>query len=124
MQTSAVAQSASQPKRVILKTYDRHIVTSPGVRDGKPRVIGRRITVSDIAFLHLQQQISVEKIAEEFDLSFAQIYAALTYYFDHRADIDQREADDNAKVEALKFLHPSKLQEKLKTRGGTDSLSS
>ncbi len=124
MQTAAMAQTAPRSKPVILKTYDRHIVVSPGVRGGKPRVIGRRITVHDIAVLHLQQHIPAAEIAQEFDLSLAQIYAALTYYFDHRVEIDEREASENAKVESLKSLKPSKLQEKLKTRGRTDSLSS
>ena len=105
--------SPEKSKHTYLPTYDRHIVVSPGVRSGKPRISGRRITVADIATWVLQQNQSVNDLVQEYNLTPAQIYAALTYYYDHRAEIDQREAEDLAAAEALWQRFPSKLQAKL-----------
>ena len=95
-----------QVKRKVVRTYDQHIVISPGIRAGKPRVIGRRITVADIATWHLQQNLPIHELVQEFDLTPAQVYAALTYYYDHQAEIDQREAADLAEVERLRQRYP------------------
>lgn len=99
-----------------MPTYDRHIVITPGTRGGKPRIVGRRITVADIVTWYLYQNLSVNEIAQEYDLLPVQIHAALTYYYDHQAEIDQREAADLAAVEALRQQYPSKVQAKLRQR--------
>ncbi|MGB0383490.1 MAG: DUF433 domain-containing protein [Ardenticatenaceae bacterium] len=44
-------------------------------------MVGRRITVADIATWHLQQDQSVNEIVEAYDLTPAQINAALAYYY-------------------------------------------
>lgn len=112
-QMPASTDPQSNIKFTVVPTYDQHIAVALGTRRGKPRIVGRRITVADIALWHLRQARPVAEIAQEYDLSYAQIYAALTYYYDHKAEIDQREAEDLAAVEALKQRHPSKLQTKL-----------
>lgn len=95
-------------------TIVQHITVTPGLRGGKPHIIGRRITVSDVAFFHLIQGMSVPEIAAEYDLSLGEVYAALSYYFDHRAEIDQRTAEDEAFAEEVRKDYPSLLQEKLR----------
>jgi uncharacterized protein (DUF433 family) len=95
-------------------TLDAHIEQTPGVRGGRPRIAGRRITVDDVAIMHRRLGQSVEEIVAKYDLSFADVHAALAYYYDHQAEIDQRIADDDAFVEAFKRDNPSKLQEKLR----------
>ena len=91
------------------KTLDAHIEVSPGVAGGKPRIAGRRITVQDIVIWHERLGWAADEIATEYDLSLADVYAALAYYFDHRAEIDQSIHDGNALVEALRDKMPSKL---------------
>jgi uncharacterized protein (DUF433 family) len=99
-------------------TAVQHIIQTPGLRGGKPHIVGRRITVSDVAFFHLKMGMSVAEIAAEYDLSLASVHAALAYYFDNRAEIDQRTAEDEAFAEELREQNPSLLQEKLsKLRG-------
>jgi hypothetical protein len=61
--------------------------------------------------------LSVDEIVKDYDLSHAQVHAALAYYYDHRAEIDAREATDLAEVERLRQRYPSKLQAKLADRG-------
>ena len=91
------------------KTLDEHIEITPETAGGKPRIRGRRITVQDIAIWHERLGQSADEIAAEYDLSLADVYAALAYYFDHRAEIDRRIAEGNALVEALRERTPSKL---------------
>jgi len=80
-----------------------YIVRDPQVMGGKPRIAGQRVSVEDIIMLHQKPDWPVERIAEELDLTLAQIYAALSYYFDHRTEIDASIA------EALEFV-PSDAQ--------------
>lgn len=96
-----------------MKTLDQHIEVTPDVAGGKPRIAGRRITVQDIVIWHERIGKSADEIASEFDLSLADVYAALTYYFDHRQEINQAISESNAFVEALKQSSPSKLSQKL-----------
>jgi uncharacterized protein (DUF433 family) len=100
-----------------IQTLDQHIEMTPGVAGGKPHIAGRRITVQNIAIWHEYMGLSADEIAAEHDLSLADIYAALAYYFDHRDDIEQQIAEDDTFVEALRSRFPSLLQEKLKQQG-------
>ncbi|HXF64669.1 MAG TPA: DUF433 domain-containing protein [Caldilineaceae bacterium] len=103
-----------------------YITITPGVRGGKPHIAGTRITVSDIVVMHLKMGQPVAEIAAEYDLPIASVYAALAYYFDHRAEIDRRMEEDEAYVEAFAKSNPSKLQAKLTQlrRGGSPTFSS
>ena len=99
-------------------TMVQHIMQTPGLRGGKPHIVGTRITVSDVAFFHLKMGYSVAEIAADYDLSLASVHAALAYYFDHRAEIDLRTAEDEAYAVRIEQQNPSRFQEKLsKLRG-------
>jgi uncharacterized protein (DUF433 family) len=93
---------------------DQHIEQTPGTRGGRPRISGRRITVDDIVIMHLRLGQSVDEIVVKYQLSYADVHAALAYYYDHQAEIDQQIASDDAFIEAFKRDNPSKLQAKLK----------
>jgi len=66
-----------------------HIVSTPGVMGRKPRIVGHRVSVENIVVLHEWHHWPVEQIADQLELSPAQIHAALAYYFDHRQAIDE-----------------------------------
>lgn len=57
---------------------------------------------------------SADQIAAEHDLTLADIYAALTYYYDHREEIDKAIQESNAFIESLRNQTPSKLNENMK----------
>lgn len=97
---------------------DRHIAITPGVAGGKPHIAGHRITVQNIIIWHERMGLNADEIATEYNLTLADIYAALAYYYDHQTEIDAAIKDDEAFVEALRQVSPSKLPEKL--RGRTD----
>lgn len=91
-------------------TLDQHIEITPGVVGGKPRIAGHRITVMDIAIWHDRLGHSPDEIATEYGLSLADVYAALAYYHDHRAEIDEQMRAGQEFAEALRQKTPSKIQ--------------
>lgn len=95
------------------KTLDEHITTTPGVAGGKPHVAGHRVTVQHIAVLHDRLGKGADEIASEFDISLADVHAALAYYFLHREVIDQAIQKGAAFVEDLRRSLPSKVGRKL-----------
>jgi uncharacterized protein (DUF433 family) len=92
----------------------RYIEITPGVRSGKPRIAGTRITVADIATMYLRMGKSLEEIAGKYQLSLALVYAAMAFYYDHQEEIDQRTTAAEAFAEAERLKQPSLLQEKMK----------
>jgi uncharacterized protein (DUF433 family) len=59
------------------------------IRDGCPLIAGTGLTVAVIATMHVQQHVPIEWIAENYELTPAQIYAALSYYYDHAEELDR-----------------------------------
>lgn len=92
---------------------DRFIEITPDVRGGKPRIAGHRITVSDIAIWHERMGQSADDIANNYNLSLAEVYAALAYYFDHREAIDKSIRESQEFAEELSKNNPSLLKQKL-----------
>ncbi|MCG3139560.1 MAG: hypothetical protein HDKAJFGB_00437 [Anaerolineae bacterium] len=92
----------------------QHIEKTPGVVGGKARIAGTRITVQNIVVWHERQAMSPDEIIAEFpQLTLADVYAALAYYFDNRQEFDESFAREKAFVEEMKMRYPSKLKEKL-----------
>jgi uncharacterized protein (DUF433 family) len=101
-----------------MKTLDQHIEITPGVAGGKPRIAGHRITVQNIAIWHERLGKSADEIAAEYDVTLADVYAALTYYFDHRDEIDHSIREGDAFADLLRQRTPSKVRQKLQERKG------
>ena len=100
------------------QSIDDHIDATPDTAGGKPRIRGRRITVQDIVVWHERLGKTADEIASEYDLTLADVYAALAYYFDHREEIDARMTEDRAFAEALRTRTPSLRDEKLRSLRG------
>ena len=92
-----------------IQTLDHYIEVTPGVLGGKPRITGRRIAVQSIVIWHEWMGLSADEIATEYDLTLAEIYAALAYYFNNPQEIDQSIKDSQAFVAEMKKKVPSKL---------------
>lgn len=91
---------------------DRFIVSEPGYRGGRPRINGTRLTVAEIALLHLRMGQTPVEIAGRYDLPLAAVYAALAFYFDHRQEIDADIAADEAYAAEFRAANPHKLLSK------------
>jgi uncharacterized protein (DUF433 family) len=96
-----------------MDTIASHIEVTPGIAGGKPRIAGHRITVQNIAIWHERLGLSADEIATEYELSLADIYAALAYYHDHREEIDRSIREDEDFIAELRRRTPSILREKL-----------
>jgi uncharacterized protein (DUF433 family) len=103
---------------MIAQVLDRHIEVTPGVAGGKPRIAGHRITVQSIVIWHERMGKSADEIHTEHDLTLADVYAALAYYFDHRDEIDQSLEVGEAFVEELRKGKSSVLEQKVKIHRG------
>ncbi len=98
-----------------------HIVSTPGTCGGRPRIAGSRIRVQDIVVWHEVHGLSPDEIVSQFPgLTLADVYAALTYYHDHREEIRQYMRDAEAFVEAFKQRYPAKILD-LDTPHGEDN---
>ena len=71
------------------RTLDDHIELTQSEHGVRPRIAGHRISVRDIVIWHERMGKSADEICAEDDLTLADVYAALAYYFDHRDEIDQ-----------------------------------
>ena len=66
-----------------------HITKIPGVCGGYATIDGHRIRVINIVYMHNWGYTS-ERMLEEYDfLNLAQIYAALSYYYENREELDK-----------------------------------
>ena len=75
-----IDEIASQPSQ--------HIERRPGVQGGDACIAGTRIPVWVLAAMHKQGD-TVEDVLEAYpNLTAAQVHAAFSYYYDHRAEID------------------------------------
>lgn len=91
----------------------QHIESSPQVAGGKPRITGHRITVQNVVIWHERMGLSADEIASNHGLSLADVYAALTYYYDHRQAIDEAILADESYVTELRIRTKSKLSGKI-----------
>ena len=116
------------PNFVSLRYHDRmsnviatHIEIRPD-RGGNDRAFihGTRVRVQDVAMLAEVQGRSPDQIVDAFPhLTLAQVHAALSYYFDHRSEIQENLRDDDELVEQLRQLRGSGvLEHRLKSIPG------
>jgi uncharacterized protein (DUF433 family) len=66
---------------------------------GRASIVGTEITVQEIVYWR-SLDLSPEQIAETLELTYGQVYAALSYYFDHQEQIDRELAQDLADDDA------------------------
>lgn len=59
------------------------IISTKDVMGGQPRIEGHRISVLQLVEWIHEEGMDPETVATEFDLNLADIYRALTYYYDN-----------------------------------------
>jgi uncharacterized protein (DUF433 family) len=84
VQEAPVAQ-APEPQ----STEHPHIDRVPGFCGGEPKIRGSRIAVWVIANWHLQGLTEAEIVEMYPQLSKAQVFDALSYYYDHQNEVDE-----------------------------------
>ena len=67
-----------------------HVECRPDVCGGAPVIRGTRFPVRSIAVYVLRRGMSPEEVVREWPhLTLAQVYGALSYYYDHQTAIDE-----------------------------------
>ncbi|MEX2015991.1 MAG: DUF433 domain-containing protein [Candidatus Hydrogenedentales bacterium] len=102
------------------------IVKTPGTAGGKPRIDGHRIRVQDIAVWHEYLGYTPDEIVAYWDsLNLAEVHAALSYYYEHREQIEADIAAEEEFVEEMKRKFPSPLMKKIAglSEGGSSTSS-
>ena len=91
--------------------------------DNVPMITGTQIKVVEIVLDHIGHGWDAQEIQRQHPhFSLGQIYSALAYYYDHKAEIDadidrrQREVE-HLKAEIDKLQGPSKLRARLRAMG-------
>lgn len=69
-------------------TAHPHIYTSPEMHSGRPTIRGTGIQVQTIVGC-VRIGYSIEEILEGYPLTRAQVYDALSYYYDHKDEVDK-----------------------------------
>ncbi len=93
------------------------IVSTPGTCGGKPRIDGHRITVKHIVLDHQRVGMSPDEIVSAYpSLTISDVYAALAYYHDHRADIDADIKADDEHWAEIEQHDPGRLIDRLRQR--------
>lgn len=100
-----------------------HIESRPGVCGGKPCIIGTGISVLCLYSWHLFQRMTAEEIAGLYpQISLADVYAALTYAYDHLDEMHAAlKAEDELVEQLRKKYGPGPLELKLRSMPTTDS---
>ncbi len=100
-----------------------HIEVIPGICGGKPRIAGHRIRVQDIILSYQRDGLTPDEIVLAFPtLTLADVYAALAYYFDSRAEIDADIRLTDEFDAQLRTKGPSILEKIAARKGQNDSL--
>ena len=88
---------------------ERYILRTPGVCGGRPHIAGRRIAVHKVYLWHEILGMSADEIASEYDLTLAQVHAALSYCFDHLDEVNAEIERDEEVVAEARARHKSRL---------------
>ncbi len=70
------------------------IYRNPEVRGGKPCIVGTGLRVIDIVMATDFADRSPDQLAQDYDISLAQVHAALAYYYENKGEIDDDIRED------------------------------
>lgn len=87
-----------------------HITQTPGICGGKPCIAGRRIRVQDVYEWYEKLGMTASEISAEYNLSLAQVHAALTFAYENLEDILAAIEDSEQNVETFKSDYPEQVK--------------
>lgn len=95
---------------LVTETLHRYIEKNPAICSGKAIIGGTRLTVTQIAIEYDRLGWTADEIVEAHPhLELAQVHDALSYYYENREDLDAEIRDEEALVNQLRAIYPSKL---------------
>lgn len=80
-----------------------YIVRDDGICGGQPRIAGTRLKVQHIALEYERLGWTPDQICDAHPgITLAQVHAALSYYYDHKEEIDKAIREDEEFAERLR----------------------
>ena len=80
-----------------------YIVQDEGICGGQPRIVDTRLKVQLIALEYDRLGWTPDQICDAHPgITLAQVHAAISYYYDHKEDIDRTIREDQEFAERLK----------------------
>ena len=58
------------------------------IHNGEGLIRGRKLKAKMVARMHLWEGKSIEEVAAHYDLSAAEVHAALAFYYDNQTELD------------------------------------
>ena len=91
------------------------ITKTPGVCGGRTCIAGHRVRVLDVAIWHELRAWSPDEIVSQVpSLTLSDVHAALSYYYDHREEIQEEIRAERAQSEEFRRGNISILEAKLR----------
>lgn len=91
-----------------------YISTDRKIRGGEPVISGTGIRVLDIAVRYEIMGMTPEDIIVAFPhLSLSQVHDALSYYYEHKAYIDNKWKSEIQEIDSMRKKHVSILESKI-----------
>lgn len=114
---------ASPISREVILTEHPHIVRIPGVQNGDAIIRDKVVTVQHMVLMTHRFGQTPEQIAKEWNphLSLAEIYDALSYYYDHKKEIDDIIAEeDHIEARAIRRFRYREQQKRKRENAGAN----
>jgi uncharacterized protein (DUF433 family) len=82
------------------------ISIDPNVRGGRPCIAGTGLRVTDVVMATLFHQRTPGEIAADYEISLAQVHAALAYYYQNQTTLD---ADIRHQIETAREMKEKRV---------------
>ena len=87
-----------------------YVARNPEVANGKAVIAGTRIKVTQIALEYERLGWTADQIVDAHPhLTLAQVHGALSYYYDHQAELDAELIAEEKEIAALRQRYPSRV---------------
>ena len=86
------------------------IYRDPKVRGGRPCIVDTDLRVLDIVISKIFSERTPDELAQDYDLSMAEVHASLAYYYCNKDEIDSDICDDFKRSEELAQIGFSEIE--------------
>jgi uncharacterized protein (DUF433 family) len=87
------------------KTEHPYVEVNPKICNGAPVIVGTRIRVVDVAIEYEYMNGTPDEIINSHPhLKLEQIHDALSYYYEHRAELDNKIKEDKEFIQKLRRI--------------------
>lgn len=85
------------------RLHSNYIVQDKGICGGQPRIVGTRLKIQQIVLEYERLGWSPDQTCDAHQgITLAQVHAAISYYYDHKEEMDKSIREDKEFAEHLK----------------------